>query len=200
MLKKIPLYAKILIGMVLGAVWGLLAIQFHWDQITLDWIKPWGVIFLNLLKLIAVPLIFVSIIKGVTSLSDITKLSRIGIKTMVFFMSTTIIATFFGLFLVNLIQPGSAFPQERSKELLLQFSSTIEGKNENAKTVKENSPLQVIIDIVPENIVEAASDNSKMLQVIFFAALFGISMMKLPKNSTNTVKAFPMKLPALFCP
>lgn len=190
MLKKVPLYVKILTGMFLGAVWGILATKLNLEKITLDWIKPWGTIFLNLLKLIAVPLIFVSIVKGVTSLTDISKLSRIGVKTISLYLLTTFVATLFGLGLVNIVKPGNTFPPERSKELQEQFGASIADKSENAKTVKENSPLQVIVDIVPDNIVKAASDNSKMLQIIFFAALFGIAMVLLPKGSTNTVKSF----------
>ncbi len=76
--KKMPLYVKILIGMGLGAIAGLLAVKLGWDEFTYNWIKPWGAIFLNLLKLIAVPLIFVSLVKGISSLSNISKLSRIG--------------------------------------------------------------------------------------------------------------------------
>lgn len=189
-LKKIPLYVKILLGMFLGAIWGIFAIKFQLEEITLDWIKPWGVIFLNLLKLIAVPLIFVSIIKGVTSLSDISKLSRIGIKTISLYLLTTVIATFFGLILVNLIEPGNTFPEERSKELQEQFGEKIESSSKGATDVKKRSPLKMIVDIVPENIMKASTDNSKMLQIIFFAALFGIAMVLLPTGSTKTVKSF----------
>lgn len=190
MLKKVPLYVKILVGMFLGAIWGIIAVEFEFEKLTLDWIKPWGVIFLNLLKLIAVPLIFVSIIKGVTSLTDISKLSRIGIKTISLYLLTTLIATFFGLGLVNIIKPGNTFPEERSKELQEQFGGSLLSKTEGAKTVKENSPLQVIVDIVPENIVKASTDNSKMLQIIFFAVIFGIAMVLLPTGSPDTVKSF----------
>ncbi len=188
--KKMPLYVKILIGMFLGGFWGLLALKLGLGEFTLDWIKPWGTVFLNLLKLIAVPLIFVSIVNGITSLTDVSKLSRIGFKTIGLYLFTTVLATFLGLFLVNQIEPGKTFPTEKGKELLEQFKGSVENSSKNAQTVKESSPLQVIVDIVPENIVSAASDNSKMLQIIFFAAFFAIAMVLLPLGSTETVKSF----------
>jgi Na+/H+-dicarboxylate symporter len=188
--KKMPLYVKILIGMFLGGFWGLLALKLGLGEFTLDWIKPWGTVFLNLLKLIAVPLIFVSIVNGITSLTDVSKLSRIGFKTIGLYLFTTVLATFLGLFLVNQIEPGKTFPTEKRKELLEQFKGSVKNSSKNAQTVKESSPLQVIVDIVPENIVSAASDNSKMLQIIFFAAFFAIAMVLLPLGSTETVKSF----------
>ena len=74
-------------------------------------------IFVNLLKLIAVPLVFASLIKGVASLSDISKLSRIGGKTISFYLASTVIAVTIGLFLVNSVQPGKTFSEEKRMEL-----------------------------------------------------------------------------------
>ena len=111
-MQKLALHWKIIIGMVMGVVYGLLASKFGWIEFTEDWIKPWGTIFINLLKLIAVPLVFASLIKGISSLSDISKLSRIGGKTVGIYLLTTIIAVTFGLFIVNIIEPGKSFSQE----------------------------------------------------------------------------------------
>jgi len=189
-MKNTPLYLKILIGMAIGSVMGLLAVRFNFGEFVLDWIKPWGVIFLNLLKLIAVPLIFVSLVKGITSLTDISKLSKIGIKTITLFMFTTVLATFIGLFSVNMIKPGNTFPKEKQTELLAKYNENIEKRQESASEIKNNSPLQVIVDIVPDNIFAAASDNSRMLQIIFFAFLFGIAIVLLPQGSADTVIKF----------
>jgi Na+/H+-dicarboxylate symporters len=174
--KSLPLYAKILIGMVLGLFWGLLAVWIGAGKFTVDWVKPFGVIFLNLLKLIAIPLIFVSLVKGISSLSDITRLSRIGLKTIAIYLGTTILAVFIGLTIVNIVKPGNVFPQEKRAELLEKYAGTVQSKSNEAKSVKEKSPLSIVVDMVPENIVNAASDNKNMLQVILFAALFGIAM------------------------
>ena len=91
MLKRLPLWVKILIGMGIGILWGLVAVWTNMEKFTQDWVQPWGNIFLRLLKMIAVPLIFVSLVKGISSLTNISKLSRIGLKTIVIYIITTLI-------------------------------------------------------------------------------------------------------------
>ena len=176
--------------MVLGVLYGLLASKMGWVDFTNDWIKPWGKIFINLLKLIAVPLVFASLIKGVSSLSDISKLSRIGGKTIGIYLFTTVVAVTFGLLLVNIIQPGTSFSKEKRMELNEQYASNAASKIASAKDVKEDGPLQFIVDMVPSNFIQATGNNKNMLQVIFFAILFGIAMVMLPKEKTSVVKAF----------
>lgn len=176
--------------MVLGVLYGLLASKMGWVDFTNDWIKPWGKIFINLLKLIAVPLVFASLIKGVSSLSDISKLSRIGGKTIGIYLFTTVVAVTFGLLLVNIIQPGTSFSEEKRLELKEQYASSAASKIASAKDVKEDGPLQFIVDMVPSNFIQATGNNKNMLQVIFFAILFGIAMIMLPKEKTNVVKGF----------
>ena len=189
-MKKLALHWKIIIGMVLGVAYGLLANQMGWVDFTNAWVKPWGVIFVNLLKLIAVPLVFASLIKGVASLSDISKLSRIGGKTIAFYLASTVIAVTIGLFLVNSVQPGKTFSEEKRMELKEKYASRAGAKIAAASNVKEDGPLQFVVDMVPSNIMAASSNNRNMLQVIFFAILFGISMIMLPKQNTTYVKGF----------
>lgn len=189
-LKKLPLWIKIFIGMGIGIAWGLVAVWTGLDAFTVDWIKPWGNIFLKLLKLIAVPLIFVSLVKGISSLSDISKLSRIGIKTIVIYLVTTVIATTIGLGLVNLIQPGSVFPEERQAEYRERFGEDISVQQLSADAMKDDSPLRFLEEIIPENIFFAASDNSRMLQVIFFAILFAVALVLIPEKQGRVVKDF----------
>ena len=189
MSKKLALHWKIIIGMVLGLVYGLIASKYGWVDFTDDWIKPWGSIFVNLLKLIAVPLVFASLIKGVASLSDISKLSRIGGKTIAIYLTSTVISVTIGLLLVNTVNPGMGF----DKDSIVQTESVQEGTNkkiEAAKDVKGSGPLQFLIDVVPTNIFDAASNNRNMLQVIFFAIFFGIAMVMLPDGKTTYVKGF----------
>ena len=100
------LHWKIIIGLVLGAIYGILSAVNGWNGFTSDFISPFGTIFLNLLKLIAVPLVVSSLITGVASLSDTRKLSRIGWKTIALYISTTAVAVSIGLILVNLLEPG----------------------------------------------------------------------------------------------
>ncbi|WP_321297848.1 dicarboxylate/amino acid:cation symporter [Marinifilum fragile] len=190
MWKRLPLYVKILIGMALGVVAGMLAVYFDLTKFTTDWVKPWGAIFLNLLKLIAVPLIFVSLIKGISSLSNISKLSRIGIKTISLYVISTVIAVSFGLLLVNNFKPGNTFPEHKKIELQERFGSDISLKKNQADHIKEESPLQFLVDVVPDNFFKAATDNTKMLQIIFFAILFGIAMVILEEKKVKIVKDF----------
>ena len=133
---------------------------------------------------------FASLIKGVSSLSDISKLSRIGGKTIGIYLFTTVVAVTFGLLLVNIIQPGTSFSEEKRMELKEQYASNAASKIASAKDVKEDGPLQFIVDMVPSNFIQATGNNKNMLQVIFFAILFGIAMVMLPKEKTSVVKGF----------
>ena len=189
-MKKLALHWKIIIGMVLGVVYGLVAAQLGWVDFTNNWVKPWGVIFINLLKLIAVPLVFASLIKGVSSLSDISRLSRIGSKTIGTYLVSTVIAVTFGLLLVNIVQPGKSFSEEKRLELKEQYASKAGEKIASAEHVKDEGPLQFVVDVVPSNFIQAAGNNRNMLQVIFFAILFGIAMVMLPSEKTTYVKGF----------
>ncbi len=190
MLKKLPLWAKIFIGMGLGILWGLISVWTGWEAFTIDWVKPWGVIFLKLLKMIAVPLIFVSLVKGISSLTDITKLSRIGYKTIVIYIITTVFATTVGLAMVNIFKPGDVFPEEKQEQYREKFGGQIEIRKESAKEIEKQSPLHFFEEMVPDNFFLAAGDNSKMLQIIFFAILFSIALVLIPGEKTQVVKDF----------
>lgn len=187
---KFPLYAKILIGMGLGLAWGILATPLGIQEFTADWIQPFGTIFINTLKLIAVPLIIVSLIDGVSNLSDVSKLRRIGGKTIALYLSTTILAISIGLILVNLIEPGKMLSEERQELLREKFAPGLDNSISVARSTKSSGPLQPMIDIVPENFFYAAGDNTKMLQVIFFAILFGVAMILANKEKIQPVKNF----------
>ena len=174
------LHWQIIIGLVLGLVWGLIASIAGLSGFTTEYIKPFGTIFVNLLKLIAVPLVLASLIVGVTSLNDIAKLSRMGGKTIGFYLVTTMLAITIGLTVVNLVQPGDTLPKETQNELMQGYRENLEGSSESAQQVMERSPLDFFVDIVPENFFDAASDNSNMLQVVFLAILLGIGIIQLP--------------------
>ncbi|HMQ00152.1 MAG TPA: dicarboxylate/amino acid:cation symporter [Cyclobacteriaceae bacterium] len=190
MLKKLPLYAKILIGMAIGLVWGLSAAPLGILEFTNNWIKPFGQIFINSLKLIAVPLVFVSLIDGVSNLTDISKLSRIGGKTILLYISTTVIAVTLGLGLVNMINPGKFLSEERRESLGEMYASDLSQSLEKAHDKKDEGPLQLLVDIIPDNLFNALSANTNMLQIIFFAILLGIAMIMLPKEKVAPVKNF----------
>lgn len=190
-MKKLALHWQILLGMVLGVLFALICSNFSWGSSFIsDWVKPFGTIFINLLKLIAVPLILASLIKGVSDLKDISKLSLMGFRTIGAYMGTTVIAVSIGLLVVNTIQPGKSITEETRQELITNYSSDAQSKQADAKRQKEAGPLQSLVDIVPSNIVGAASKNTNMLQVIFFAIFFGIGLILIPEQQAKPVKDF----------
>ena len=161
-LKKLPLHWKIIIGMVFGVLFGFLMSnfgQFGKDLIS-DWVKPFGTIFINALKLIAIPLILASLIKGISDLKDISKLSKMGGITITTYLITTVIAVSVGLGIVNIIKPGNSISEETRIELLNAYEDDADKKREAAAETKSSGPLQPIIDIVPSNIINAATDLS----------------------------------------
>ncbi|MDC0133462.1 dicarboxylate/amino acid:cation symporter [Flavobacteriaceae bacterium] len=190
-MKKLALHWKILIGMALGVLFGV-ALSFidGGDTFIGNYIKPFGTIFINLLKLIAVPLILASLIKGVSDLKDISKLSQMGGKTIITYLITTLTAVSIGLILVNIIQPGKSISVETRQELVEAYSSDTKAKQEAAAKQQEAGPLQALVDVVPSNIFLAASNNRNMLQVIFFALFFGIGMILLAEKKVKPVKKF----------
>ncbi len=187
---KLALHWKILIGMVLGLVFGIFASSMEWGGFVSDWVKPVGVIFINLLKLIAIPLILASLIKGVSDLQDISKFSKMGLRTILIYITTTVIAVCIGLIIVNVIQPGSMVSAETLKDLTGDFASSAESKVSSATQQHEKGPLQFIVDMVPSNIFGAASSNGNMLQVIFFSIFFGISLLLVDEKAAKPVKDF----------
>ena len=190
-MKKLALHWKILIGMALGVLFGLiLSFLDNGDRFISDYIKPFGTIFINLLKLIAVPLILASLIKGVSDLKDISKLSKMGGRTIITYLITTLTAVIIGLVLVNVIEPGKSISVETRNELVEAYSTDTKAKQEAAAKQRESGPLKALVDMVPSNIFLAASNNRNMLQVIFFALFFGIGMILLPGKEVKAVKEF----------
>ena len=190
-MKKLALHRKILIGMALGVLFGLIMSNFEFGKdLISDWIKPFGTIFINSLKLIAIPLILASLIKGISDLKDIAKLSKMGGATIVTYMITTVIAVSIGLIVVNVVKPGESISEETRLELISAYESDADEKREVAADTKNSGPLQALVDVVPSNIVSAAGDNKNMLQVIFFAILFGISMILIPPDKSRPIKEF----------
>ncbi|MEM1134519.1 MAG: dicarboxylate/amino acid:cation symporter [Bacteroidota bacterium] len=175
-MKKIAIHWQIIIGMVLGIIVGLVLINTGGNQFSNDWIKPFGVMFINALKLIAVPLVLFSLIKGITSLTDVSQLSAMGGKTLFVYLCTTIVAVSLGLLLVNITQPGKGFTEETRKEFSESFAKDTQKRTGQALKVKNDGPLQPLVDMIPGNVFASFTDNKNMLQVIFFAILFGVAM------------------------
>lgn len=191
MLKKIPLHTQIIIGLVLGLVFGLVVIKTSIpNSFTIDYIKPVGTIFINSLKMIAVPLVLASLIVGVSNLGDISKLSRIGSKTIGTYLVTTVLAITIGLLLVNIFKPGKSLPVETRENLMKMYEGDAGSKVGQAAELQEQSPLQPLVDMVPQNFFQATTDNAAMLQVVFFAILVGIALLQIPKSKAAPVIAF----------
>ena len=188
-MKKLPLHLQIIIGMVLGLAYGILSSVSGWSSFTSDWIAPFGTIFINLLKLIAVPLVLCSLITGVASLSDLKKLSRIGGKTIAIYLVTTTIAVTLGLVLVNTMQPGNQVPEDMKIQLQETYRDKAESRAGSAQEVKERGPLQPIVDMVPSNVFQSATSNRNMLQIVFVAILMGIGLIQIPENRSKPVLA-----------
>lgn len=190
-MKKLALHWQIMLGMVVGVLVGIVMTQFGGGkEIVQDWIKPFGKIFINCLKLIAVPLILASLVKGVSDLKDISKLSTMGGRTIGIYLITTIVAVSIGLVLVNVVKPGNSISEETRQELVQNYTDDTVKYKEQAAKQRESGPLQALVDIVPDNIFGAAGENRNMLQVIFFAILFGIGLILIPNEKSKPVKDF----------
>jgi Na+/H+-dicarboxylate symporter len=190
-MKKVALHWKILIGMFAGILFGVIFSLLSFGPAFIsDWIKPFGTIFINALKLIAMPLILASLIKGVSDLKDISKLSVMGGRTVGIYICTTVVAVVLGLILVNLIAPGDQIGLTTREELLAAYQDSAEEKQLVAQQQREKGPLQPLVDLVPSNIFQATTNNRNMLQVIFFAIFFGIGLILIPEKKAAPVKAF----------
>lgn len=173
--------------MIAGIATGMLFISFGQGEVVQLWIKPWGNIFIRMLQLIAVPLVLVSLIKGVTGIEDIRRFSQIGLKALLIYMSTTVCAILVGLALVLSVKPGNFVDATVASQMKESYQHVVNEKMSAAESTSEQGPLSFLNDIVPDNLFAASSNNSKMLQVIFFAIFFGIAAISLPKEKTKAV-------------
>ena len=173
--------------MIAGIATGMLFISFGQGEVVQLWIKPWGNIFIRMLQLIAVPLVLVSLIKGVTGIEDIRRFSQIGLKALLIYMSTTVCAILVGLALVLSVKPGNFVDAAVASQMKESYHNVVNEKMSAAELTSEQGPLSFLNDIVPDNLFAASSNNSKMLQVIFFAIFFGIAAISLPKEKTKAV-------------
>ena len=190
-MKSLALHWKILIGMLMGVVFGVLMLQIQGGVGFIGaWIKPLGTIFVKLLKLIAVPLILASLIKGISDLKDISKFASIGLKTVVIYVLTTVVAIGIGLSLVNIFKPGNGVSDATISKLTATYAnnSSVKGKIEEAGRQQDSGPLDFVVDMVPENAFSALSNNKLMLQVIFLSIFLGISLLLIGEKRAKPLK------------
>ncbi len=192
-MKNLALHWKILIGMVLGILFGVVMTKTSGgENFVNDWIAPLGTIFVKMLKLIAVPLILASLIKGISDLKDISKFKKMGLRTVVIYIITTVIAITIGLGLVNVIKPGVGISQETITKLKDKYenNASVKSKMKTFEANKEKGPLQFIVDMVPSNAFKAMTENKNMLQVIFFTIMLGISLLLIDEKRAKPLKDF----------
>ena len=187
--KGLALHYQILIGIILGALLGLAASRISGGMVFVaNWIKPVGDIFIRLLKLIAVPLIFVSLTKGISDLKDISTLSRMGVRTIVWYMATTVFAVLLGLLLVNFFQPGSFINPDTIAGLQESIPESINDKVATGTQNANSGPLDFFVRLVPQNIFQALGNNGSLLQVIFFTLFFSICLLLVPTEQQTPIK------------
>lgn len=192
-MKKLELHWQIMIGMVLGLLFGFGMTYLEWGkEFVTNWVAPLGTIFIKLLKLIAVPLILASLIKGISDLKDISKFRNIGLRTIGIYIGTTTVAIVLGLVLVNVIEPGTGISEETIEKLTSTYANDkgVTAKLEEASRQKESGPLKFLEDMVPDNAVAALGNNQLMLQVIFFTIFIGISMLLIGEKRARPLKDF----------
>ena len=190
-MKPLALHWKILIGMLLGVIFGFLMLQIEWGAAFIKaWIRPLGTIFVKLLKLIAVPLILASLIKGISDLKDISKFASIGLKTIIIYVFTTVVAISIGLTLVNIFNPGDGVSDATISKLTATYAnnSSVQGKIAEAGRQQDSGPLDFVVDMVPENAFSALSNNKLMLQVIFLSIFLGISLLLIGEKRAKPLK------------
>jgi len=186
-LLKLQLYTKVLIGLLVGVLFGVLANQWGFSAFVFSYIKPIGSAFIKLISMVVVPLVFASLLVGTASLNDIRKLGRIGAKTVAYYLCTTIIAISIGLLLANTLKPGEGLSQEKRTQLTESVSEKEGGQIETA--LKKPTITDILLNIIPTNPVKAFVEG-KMLQIIFLALIAGICLGLIPSERSRPVINF----------
>ena len=191
-MKKTASHVQILIGLALGLLFAMLSIKLGWPvSFTIRYIKPFGIIFLNSLKLVAMPLIFVSLVIGVSSIEDVTRLSRIGGKTFLIYIATTILAVALGFATANLVKPGQVVSEQARDRLLALYAVEAAQHEATTRAIREqDEPLRRFVDLVPENLVASMSNNENLLQVVLIAVMLGMALLRITPRKSRPVIVF----------
>jgi proton glutamate symport protein len=197
-IKNLPLSVNILAGMGLGLLAGFLFLTFGLSEFVRFWIQPWGEIFLNLLKLIAIPIVFLSIVCGIFGIGNLKDFSKLAGRTFLLYIFTTVFAISVGLILVNSIKPGKMFDKTEQADIQEKFGQVVIERQVSADEMKSKGPLQFLVDIVPDNIMKAMTDNTKMLQIIFVAMMLGLVILLLPDEKSVSVRSLFVQLNDIF--
>ena len=186
-LPRLQLHTKILIGLLSGVIFGVLANRLGFSDFVFNYIKPIGSAFIRLISMIVVPLVFASLLVGTASLNDIRKLGRIGAKTVAYYLCTTAIAISIGLLLANTFKPGVGLSTEAQRQLIQNSSEEAGEQIETA--LKRPTIKDILLNIIPTNPVQAFVEG-RMLQIIFFALMTGICLTLIPTQQSQPVINF----------
>jgi len=186
-LSRLQLHTKILIGMLSGVIFGVIANQWGFSDFVFSYIKPIGSAFIKLISMVVVPLVFASLLVGTASLNDIRKLGRIGAKTVAYYLCTTIIAISIGLLLANTFRPGVGLSEEARTNLIQ--SGGEEAGEQIETTLKKPTITDILLNIIPTNPVKSFAEG-KMLQIIFLALTTGICLSLIPTKRSQPVINF----------
>jgi Na+/H+-dicarboxylate symporter len=186
-LLRLPLYTKILIGLLSGIIFGILANQLGFSDFVVNYIKPIGSVFIRLISMIVVPLVFASLLVGTASLNDIRKMGRIGAKTVAFYLCTTAIAITIGLLMANTFRPGTGLSQQAQKKLIQSGTQAVGTQIETAP--EKPTVTDILLNIIPTNPLKAFVEG-KMLQIIFLALMTGICLSLIGSKRSQPVIDF----------
>jgi proton glutamate symport protein len=183
------LYTKILLGLILGGVFGFVAnvLGITWLQNLFIAMEPLGTAFIRLITMIVIPLVVASLMVGTASLGDLAKLGRIGGKTVAFYMCTTAVAVTIGLVISNLVRPGGRIDDTTRDALAAEF----EGEAEGAITLAEEAPTvtETLLSLIPRNPVQAAAELD-LLPLIFFTIIFAAAVSVIAPGRRDAVITF----------
>jgi proton glutamate symport protein len=183
------LYTKILLGLILGGVFGFLAniLGITWLQSLFIALEPIGTAFIRLITMIVIPLVVASLMVGTASLGDLAKLGRIGGKTVAFYLCTTAVAVTIGLVISNLVRPGARIDDTTRDALSAEF----EGQAEGAMTLAEEAPtvVETLLSLIPRNPVQAAAELD-LLPLIFFTIIFAAAVSVIAPKKRDAVITF----------
>jgi DAACS family dicarboxylate/amino acid:cation (Na+ or H+) symporter len=198
LLKRLPLHTRIVLALVIGTSCGLAGnLWLGGNDPSLQWVvhnitDPVGQLFLRLLLMIVVPLVFSSLIVGITGLGDVRTLGRIGVKTLAYTVVVSGLSVVIGISLTNMIEPGKRMSESTSQALLERFGSDAKTRVATNTAQSTDSPLLAAVKtVVPSNPFFAASGASpNMLHLMFFAIFFAVAMTLLPKGATTPLFSF----------
>ncbi|MFT4248415.1 MAG: dicarboxylate/amino acid:cation symporter [Pseudomonas sp.] len=190
--KKLPLHWKMGIGFGVGLLLGLASYYLAgadagWVRALTTWVTtPLSKLFLNLIFMLIVPLLFSALVMGVAEMGDIRALGRIGWKTLGYTIVLSGVAVLLGLVLVNVLRPGGGVDPQLAQQLLAENAER--SREIVAATGSQPQGMDMLMSIVPSNVVEAASSNGAILSLMFFAVMFGVGMVLAPQDKVDTLK------------